>query len=357
MLGQELPWLPISLSPFDTRAGLLWTIPALAVLLGIVKLGGYKATWLGWVTVSVMLFSVAVGAAQRAGGNWHFYEITNFGVATGFFANANHQATLLLATIPFLAGLYLAARERGQSAQRTSGFLVILVGLFIVLLVGLAINGSLAGIGLAAPVVGASALMLWSRKRKVPRWALLAAVIAVAGAAYLPFSAPIGSNNLTSSEARSSQFSRYTTFSRTIEAAKDHLPVGSGIGTFVEIYRTYEDPATVEATYINRAHSDYLEFFLETGFIGVLIVALFLLWWVRRLLAVWWTDKPDHLARAASIASTAILMHSIVDYPLRTAAIGAVFALCCALMAEPRPRAARSAEAEGAGKARHLSAD
>jgi hypothetical protein len=86
-------------------------------------------------------------------------------------------------------------------------------------------------------------------------------------------------------------------------------------------------------------------------------VLLFLLWWVRRLLAIWWTEKPDHLARAASIATAAIIAHSIVDYPLRTAAIGALFAACCALMAEPRPRAQRNAEPEPANKARHLSAD
>jgi O-antigen ligase len=357
LLGQPLPWLPISLSAYDTRGGLFWTIPAFATLLGIAKLGGYKANWLAWVIVGVVLVSVAIGALQRAGGDWYFYEVTNFGVGTGFFANANHQATLLIATIPFLAGLYLAGRTRGQSAQRTSGLLVILVGIFVVVLVGLAINGSLAGIGLGVPVVGASALMLWSRKRKVPGWAIALALVAVAGAAYLPFSAPIGSNNLTSAEARTSQLSRYTTFRTTIEAAQDHLPLGSGVGTFIEIYRTYEDPAQVERTFINRAHSDFLEFFLEAGLIAGLIVLLFLLWWVRRLLAIWWTEKPDHLARAASIATGAILAHSIVDYPLRTVAIGALFAACCALMAEPRPRAQRNAEPEPANKARHLSAD
>jgi hypothetical protein len=67
MLGQPLPWLPVSLTPLDTRAGLLWTIPALAVLLGITKLGGYKPNWLGWVLVTVAVVSVAIGALQVGG--------------------------------------------------------------------------------------------------------------------------------------------------------------------------------------------------------------------------------------------------------------------------------------------------
>jgi O-antigen ligase len=357
MLGQPLPWLPVSLTPLDTRAGLLWAIPALAAMLGIVRLGGYKPNWLGWVLVTVAVVSVAIGALQVGGGDWYFYEITNVGVGTGFFANANHQATLLVATIPFLSALYLAGRSGRRSAKQSSGLLVVLTGVLVVLLVGLAINGSLAGVGLAVPVVGASLLMLWSRKGKPPVWATALALLVAVGAVYLPFSAPIGSNNLVSSEAKTSQYSRRTTIGTTIEAARDFLPVGSGIGSFVDVYRTYENPAEVEPFYINRAHSDYAEFFLEAGLVGALIVLLVLLWWLRRLVAVWRQEKTDHFARAASIASGAILVHSLVDYPLRTAAVGALFAICCALMAEPRPRTRRSEEPEPANKARHLSAD
>ena len=39
-------------------------------------------------------------------------------------------------------------------------------------------------------------------------------------------------------------------------------------------------------------------------------------------------------SRAAVIASAAILAHSLVDYPLRTAAISALFAMCLAFLAD-----------------------
>jgi hypothetical protein len=88
------------------------------------------------------------------------------------------------------------------------------------------------------------------------------------------------------------------------------------------------------------------------------LILAFLLWWARRTVTIWRTEDADYFARAATVASAAILAHSLVDYPLRTAAIGAVFAMCCALMAEPRAKARRSRRREeDKPEARHLSAD
>jgi hypothetical protein len=48
----------------------------------------------------------------------------------------------------------------------------------------------------------------------------------------------------------------------------------------------------------------------------------------------------SNFAKAATIASAAILAHSIVDFPLRTAAIASVFATCLASL----PQSARDSE-------------
>lgn len=359
MLGLPLPWLPISLSSDATLASALWLLPAIAVLLGIVRLGGFKPNWLAWAIAIVTLLSVALGALQIVGGEgsrWYFYKITNYGVTTGFFSNANHMATLLVSTVPFLAALYLNAKSRGRSLQRMSGLIVILVGAMTVVFVGLAANRSLAGLGLALPVLAASLLMVLSRKRALPRWPIALVALLAVGSVAIAFSAPFG-NNLTSAEAQASDESRYTSFTKTLEASKDYLPVGSGIGTFQAIYRTHEDPAAVTRFYMNHAHSDLIELILETGVPGVLLILLFLYWWSRRTLSIWRAEEPDYFARAATIASAAIIAHSLVDYPLRTAGISAMFAMCCALMAEPRARAQHRKSEPSAAQARHLSAD
>jgi O-antigen ligase len=355
LLGQPLPWLPISLSPRSTLAAGVWTVPAMAMLLLVARLGAFRTTWLAWTIVAVAAISAAIGALQIADQSWYFYQVTNFGAGVGFFANANHQATFLVSTIPFLPALYLASRRKGGSTKRTSGLLVILIGIFMILLVGLALNGSLAGIGIAIPVIVGSAGMLWLGKRKLPGWAAGLMLLVTAGALAIPLSAPLG-NNLTTTEAKSSQFSRYTTFKVTAQAAREHLPFGSGLGTFIEIYRTYEDPVRVEPTFINRAHSDYLELFLETGLLAAPVVLLFLIWWAWHFWRAWRSDAPDYFARAAGVASAAMLIHSVVDYPLRTAAISAIFAMCCALLADARPSSRRNEQGPAEKQARHLSA-
>jgi O-antigen ligase len=314
---------------------------------------------MGWVLAGTTIASVAIGALQVAAGQgspWYFYTITNYGAMTGFFANANHLATLLVATIPFLTALYLNAVRKGRSVQKSSALFVVLAGTLTVVFVGIIVNRSIAGIGLSLPVLAASGLLLLSRKRRLPVWATPLIAILLVGSVAAAFSAPFN-NNLTGAQSRTAEDSRYHSFSRTAAAAVDFMPVGSGIGTFQQVYREREDKDVVGRFFMNHAHGDYLELALETGVPGLLLLLLFLLWWGRRTLALWRSEEPDYFARAATIASAAILAHSAVDYPLRTAAIAAVFAMCCALMAEPRARVRKAQAVPPENQARHLSAD
>jgi len=358
LLGQPVPWLPLSLAPDRTIASALWLLPAAAVMLGMLRLGP-RESWIGWAIVAATALSVLVGTLQIAGGHdssWYFYEITNYGVTVGFFSNANHLATLLVAALPFLGALHMNARRRGRGAQKSAGLWLILAGLLALLLVGLVINGSLAGLGLAVPVAAAT-VFLMLRQRKMPAWALAIVLLLAAASVTAVFSGRFD-NNLISDEAPGDVVSRHTTFTTSFEAVKDYFPLGTGIGTFRPIYRMYEDPERVTTTYINHVHSDWIEIVLETGLIGLVLALMFLVWWTRRAMVVWRAAEPDYLARAASIASAAIMAHSLVDYPLRTAAIGAVFAVCCAIMASGRIGARREGKSWPAKRpARHLTAD
>ena len=105
----------------------------------------------------------------------------------------------------------------------------------------------------------------------------------------------------------------------------------SGLGSFARVYDLYEDPASVTNTFVVHAHNDYAELALETGVPGNLLMLLFLAWWAAAW-RIWQSAEAGPFARAAAIASAAILAHSLVDFPLRTAAIAPV---------RPVPRASR----------------
>ena len=83
----------------------------------------------------------------------------------------------------------------------------------------------------------------------------------------------------------------------------------------------------------------------------MLFAALLIYWLVRRARAIWQAEDRDYFAQAGIIAVTAMLLHSVVDYPLRTAALSAVFAACIALIAGARPYVRQRSQKSSA---RHL---
>ena len=130
--------------------------------------------------------------------------------------------------------------------------------------------------------------------------------------------------------------SRGEIFATTSQAVRDFMPLGSGLGSFQSVYQLYEQPGQVTPTFVIHAHDDYLEIALELGLAGILLVVLFLAWWAVVARRAWISAERGPFARAAAIASAAVLVHSLVDFPLRTAAISACFAMCLGLLADGR---------------------
>jgi O-antigen ligase len=126
-----------------------------------------------------------------------------------------------------------------------------------------------------------------------------------------------------------------------MRAVRDFLPWGSGLGSFRSVYQLYESRDQISTTYVVHAHDDYLELALELGVGGILLIIAFLAWWARAVWRAWRDADAGIYARAASIATAAILVHSLVDFPLRTAAIDAAFAMCLALLIDRRAPVAR----------------
>jgi O-antigen ligase len=334
----------------------------LAILAGVLRLGAFRETWFALALVGAALGSVVLGALQIASPvgattPWYIYPITNEGVAVGFFANANHMAILLVSTIPFLVALYGSRGDR-RSADRkqvSAGKIAVIGGALMVLLVGIALSRSLAGIALGAAVLVASGFVRVGLDQRRGRWGLAVAGVGGLMAIAAMIASPV-QNNLTTAGVEKDYSSRYTSFSNSSHALTDYFPVGSGIGSFPTVYPSYENPAWVDRWYVNHVHNDYIELGLETGLPGILLLAAFLLWWTQRTVVIWRSSTIDYFARAATITSAALLLHSAVDFPLRTTSLSSLFAFCIALMIGMRRRADPTpALQENSEGMRHLS--
>jgi O-antigen ligase len=189
----------------------------------------------------------------------------------------------------------------------------------------------------------ASAAIAFPRRRSLRGLALLAAALMIGAVGWLSTTS-VGSSTVRSSAETSVQ-SRQEMLRTSLKAAKDFMPLGSGVGSFRRVYALYEAHDQLDpTTYVNHAHDDYVELAVETGLPGLVLLGAFLLWWAKAVWAAWRRTSPDPYALAASVASAAVLLHSLVDFPLRTSAIAATFALCLVLLVRQRPAPAEPAQ-------------
>src|SRR5687768_11656636 len=78
LLGQPLPWLPISVTPYDTMVTITTLLPPLAVLAGMLIGGAYRASWIVMAILVGTFSSVLLGALQVSSGDpvespWYLY--------------------------------------------------------------------------------------------------------------------------------------------------------------------------------------------------------------------------------------------------------------------------------------------
>jgi O-antigen ligase len=340
LLGVPLPWLPISQAPYDTMTTALTLLPPLALVVGMLRLPYWRTSWMFAAIVAATAISIVLGVLQVSSGNadWYFYRWTNLGVAVGTFANGNHFATLLLAAVPAIAALAIPLRGNKPKHGWQWVSVTSAIAAAFLLVVGLVINGSMAMFVIGPAVAAATAMMVvrLSPRRRRQGLVLAVGLLAAAGAVLVVAGRAMPGGGMGASIETRQEYWRVS-----LGAMKDQWLTGSGFGTFVQTYHRYEDPALADRWFANHAHNDYLELVLEGGLPAALLLAVFLLWWLGRARHAWGMDSAAVEQRAAAIASAAILVHSLFDFPLRTAGISALFAVCLALLAGAAGAASR----------------
>jgi O-antigen ligase len=127
----------------------------------------------------------------------------------------------------------------------------------------------------------------------------------------------------------------------TMHAIEANLPMGVGLGAFGPIYQMFELPAVATPTPVIHAHDDWLELGLDGGLPALVLIFAFLLWYAYASVRTWrgapraGSAIDRALARAGPFVVGLLLLHSTVDYPLRTTSLMVVFAFGAALMISP----------------------
>lgn len=321
---------PLSVQPELTVLSALAVLPGAAMAIAVMRLGAPGRLVLAWVLVAAALLSLALGVAQIGLGAdaqaLTFYKTQHLGLPIGVFANANHQADLLLIGFVTAGVLAPSFRLRGGWADRPWW----IYGVMVALAVGVVATGSRTGIALL--FVGLLAVVLRERMGGHVRTFLLGAVGLAATLGALILYNPIFARSF--GDFSNVDDPRFHFWPNVLYAIGHFGWLGTGAGTFDGVYRSVETLDTLSSRYLNHAHNDYLEIVLEMGVPGVVLLLAFLgfMIWLGIGVIRRGADRSRGLAYAGMVCSGLLLLHSAVDYPLRTPLLSVVFGLCCALM-------------------------
>jgi len=344
-LGQV--WRPIAPVPaeaWNALFSLVVPISALA-LVSMQRIDVSERVLLTLICIGAV--SILLGLLQLLGpsqGPFYFYRITNAESPVGLFANRNHHATFLAVLLPVLAvwGRGGRAPRRGQRDMRPfRQLLAFVIGTLALIFV--LVSGSRAGLvlGLAALiatpfVIGTPIRELFRPsplpgkaagwQRLVRHWRL---GVALAMTLLLALVLIMGAATQTMTRFADNEEGRPDMWRAAWELTKAYFPVGSGAGSFVDVYKLGEPYERLSERYLNHAHNDLIETIMTMGLPGALLIAILLIALAGSFPRLWRgrADKfaPRVEARLGFTVLSLLLLASLVDYPLRTPALAVMF--------------------------------
>jgi O-antigen ligase len=332
-------WRPITLVPDGTWNALYSLVIPLTALVFLAQMDRDSRFRMLPYVIGVGLISGLIGVLQAIGpsdGVLYLYDVTTNGSAVGLFANRNHQAVFLATLFPMLA-VYASSGVRSQEESRLrlwlSGCAV------LVLIPLLLVTGSRAGIiagaiGLASiPALYRKPNVALPRKRKVgrldPTYLIATIGILLLGAFTWLAARAQAFERLLSSD--SLEELRFQIFGSLVTMTAKYFPLGSGFGSFVEVYQIDEPRQLLDMTYLNHAHNDWVETVMSGGILGALLLTVVVVVWARKSIQAFRTPLNEQRETTFSRLGLVIILMmglaSIADYPLRVPSLSFIFVI------------------------------
>ena len=322
----------LSIIPYSSNLALLALLPPVAIFLAIISLPERFVIKLIYLLIIIAVLEACLGLVQYSSRNDYFYlGMGVTGNAQGTYINRDHFSALLEMVLPITLGMMLFSVGRAQSGifqSKSKVFNHALIFAFAALLIFLAaiFARSRAGVFLIMLAVLVSSIT-FSRHVGGSRSVSLSAVFATVaiGLAVSIGLIPVLNRFVAKSPVEDE---RWRIFEHSVEGIKAFFPVGSGPGTFLDVYRFFQP--VEQLTIINSAHNDYLELVFELGAVGVFIIVgfwlLYLTGWVKLWSAAHW-DRMHFIQVAAGISILLLLLHCSVEFILHEPMNTLVFAL------------------------------
>lgn len=321
-----------SLTPAATLRSALFLLPGVALFAWV--LGSDSQTQRRLLMLcaalpiaSLILGFLQLGAAQDSLLNPYPQWAPSMG---GTFANPNHQGTAMLIGLGVCLAFAVGAvgGYDPQTGKPRNPWPAIIAG--ATLLLGLPLTNSRAAVVIgvlmlvAAPLgMGASALRRSGRGRIGALSLVIAAVVAAIG-----LSAVMGWMKVDEIHEV-----RWLLRQATFVLGVAHLPWGSGIGSFVPVFQQALPEPLLLPQYINAAHNDYAQTWLEGGVAAILAAAAAAAALVVAIVSYLRRHGGDRrLLWASLLGIFALLAHAGADYALRTPALSMLAALLSAIL-------------------------
>lgn len=336
--GEAQPWRPITLTPDRSWNALFALLPPLAVCAAMARLhSGCRQVVLSAYAL-ITATSAVLGLVQISGGLGALGLPATYAphAAAGLFSNRNHQALLLCCGIPILGLCAVLCSKRPKRTWSGSAVAVLVIA-FVVIMIPF--TGSRAGVALGLLSLALTFALLWHvLRRATDRRSCRAQVtgLVVATAVTLALIGVAVASGRAAAVQRVLHLHPADEMRVRIMPAlwgmiREYWPVGAGFGSFSQVYRGVEPFDGLALTYVVHAHDDYLQLVLEGGLPGAALLMLFVGWWARASLTLWWRhdDELISLGRLGSGLLLLMMIASLFDYPLRTPMM-MVLAMQCA---------------------------
>ncbi|WP_294355647.1 O-antigen ligase [uncultured Sphingomonas sp.] len=293
-------------------------------------------------SVGVILALAQFGSAGRWGDIYHSAQAAN---APGFFANRNHGATFLACCLAFF-GAWIG----GQPIPWPRRYMLF-AGASLFPLSIIALSGSRTGLMIGLVMAGATLLAFprdRSEVRSIDPAMRFAGLFIIVGFGVIVALVSLNGDTSTRLSGVSGDL-RWSIWAHARDLVLLYWPWGSGLGTFAHVYALIEPVGELHPFYINHAHNDFIELFVETGALAIVpIMAALLFGWASLATRAQYSRKVMLERRVATIVVAGLLAHSFVDYPLRTPTLAIVLAVALSVLT-PGAGSASSAASKRSG--------